>query len=169
MAEVVDDDRCTPLGLHTHHRLYGATLLVARLTDFRDDPQRGAQAAAKGRLVWLHAQRAEGGARLHQAGVRDLPFLIQSNFDVPPSLRSKIEECVQFCNGAQPSDAWDASKMCRLLDLWEDCLAAFDACVAEAQEGCKQAQVKSNPATNMRTARITAHQGDPQGVSRVKG
>ena len=65
---------------------------------------------------------------------RDLPFLIQSNFDVPPSLRSKIEECVQFCNDAQPSDAWDASKMRRLLALQEDCLAAFDACVAEERK-----------------------------------
>ena len=62
---------------------------------------------------------------------------------------------MQFCNDAQPSDAWDASKMYRLLDLQEDCLAAFDACVAEERKkGCKQAQVKSNPATNMRTARI---------------
>jgi hypothetical protein len=65
---------------------------------------------------------------------RDLPFLLQSNFDVPAPLKSKLEACVRLCEQGQPADAWDAAKIRKLLAMQQDCLAAFDECVSQQRK-----------------------------------
>lgn len=61
---------------------------------------------------------------------RNLPFLMQSNFEVGADLEEKLRAIVAECVDGQPAHAWDASRMTRLLAMQEDCLQAFDACVA---------------------------------------
>ena len=56
---------------------------------------------------------------------RELPFLIMSNYDVSPALKEKLHKVVAECNQREPSDAWDSATIGRLLDMQEDCLAAF--------------------------------------------
>ena len=58
---------------------------------------------------------------------RDQPYLLMANFDVSASLAAKLRAVTEECNRRGPADAWDAATIHKLLDMNEDCLAAFDA------------------------------------------
>lgn len=73
--------------------------------------------------------------------VRDLPFVLQSNFEVPPSLERLLREVVARTVDGVPAHAWQARRMEELLTLQEQCLAEFNEAVAV--ERCKEAKAKS--------------------------
>ena len=72
--------------------------------------------------------------------VRDLPFVLQSNFDVPPSLERLLREVVARTVDGVPAHAWQASRMEKLLTLQEQCLVEFNKAVAA--ERLKEARAK---------------------------
>ena len=68
-----------------------------------------------------------------------LPFLLFSNFELPPSLRALLEELVAATRAGKPADAWDAKKMQALLDLQQRCLDEFDKCAAASRDADRKA------------------------------
>jgi hypothetical protein len=73
--------------------------------------------------------------------IQNMPFVFMSNFEVDGELKELLRRMVEMVNESTPEDAWDGRKMAQLLDLHEECLAAFNACVADAKlrEGKKAA------------------------------
>ena len=65
--------------------------------------------------------------------IQNMPFVFMSNFEVDGELKELLRRMVEMVNESTPEDAWDGRKMAQLLDLHEECLAAFNACVADAK------------------------------------
>ena len=91
------------------------------------------------RVVWFGTTQniPNEGVRFVAPECRNLPFLVQSNFEVPDSLKAILAEVCAAARDGCPADAWDAAKVRRLLELQQQALQAFDACAAASRSSMK--------------------------------
>lgn len=93
------------------------------------------------RVVWFGATQhiPDELLRFIHPECRDLPFLLQSNFEVSAELKALLAEVVGLTRDGEPSYAWSAAHMGKLLDLQDECLRVFEAEVSELRRCEKQA------------------------------
>ena len=68
---------------------------------------------------------------------RNASLIIQSNFALDPKLKELLAAVCAYAREGVPADAWDADRMCRLLALQDECLAAFALCATASRTDAK--------------------------------
>jgi hypothetical protein len=88
------------------------------------------------RVVWFGStqQIPKEVLKFIKPECRDLPFLLQSNFEISTELKELLRRVVHECTAGEPKHAWESERMGRLLDLQDQCLRAFEECAARSRE-----------------------------------
>jgi len=87
------------------------------------------------RVVWFGVTQhipAEV-SRFIKPECQNKPFLLEANFEISAELKSLLTQAVALSRDGEPSHAWDAARMRRLLDVQDECVRTFYAEVGEAR------------------------------------
>jgi len=87
------------------------------------------------RVVWFGSSTGcpKEVAKFVKPEYREKPFLLFSNFELSPELKHLLHRVIEHVSMGSLADAYDHEKVSTLLQLQQECLECFDACVAAAR------------------------------------